>query len=176
MLTRRAVIIRRFKMAGLKTVYGKESRVFEITLTLDSNYEYVQLMNPLRKSIREYLHDCSGGLEPAHVHLVPQEGAIFMNTLWGIVKYSVGQERRRIRIVHLKTLQEQGIDVISELRQASFKPSDDEARMYLRQFNLKLRQHLENFPTHYNNPKRLPGQGGKLRKPLNIPPIHVKWP
>ncbi|MCX6135905.1 MAG: hypothetical protein NTV54_00190 [Ignavibacteriales bacterium] len=96
-----------------------------------------------------------------------EETRLFVETAVGKVSQIFSSFRQ--------TLVERGMDIRDELRTASRKSTDYEAREYLRLFNLKLRQHVGDFPTHYNNPVRQPSQGGKLRERLYIPPINIIW-
>lgn len=70
---------------------------------------------------------------------------------------------------------ENNLDIRNELLKSALMPSDFEAREYIRNFNLELRNHLENFPKHFNNPWRIPGQGGRLRKPMQVEKTKVIW-
>ena len=133
-------------------------------------------MNPLRESIGEYLNDLPANFSPIHLSLHTREYLIFGGGLYEFARQAFGGDEIAVWKAYMKTLQEQRIDIREELRQASREPSDAEAREYLRKVNLRLRAHLENFPTYYNNPVRLQGKGGSLRKPKNILPIQIIWP
>jgi hypothetical protein len=163
-------------MYNVKPSYGVETRVFVISDTLDVYFSPVELMNPLKRSINEYLDDLPADYSPMHVFLHAKEHNIFGGGLYDFAKQAFAGDDVAVWKAYMKTLQEQRIDIRAELREASNERSDVEAREYLRKVNLRLRQHLENFPTHYNNPVRLKGKGGSLRKPKFIHPIPIVWP
>ena len=83
---------------------------------------------------------------------------------------------RMLYKVYRQTLAEHNLNIYKEMENASLEDSDDKARKYLTEFNLKLRKHFNSFPTNYDHPKRLYGQRGALRKPKNMSPIVVGWP
>jgi hypothetical protein len=162
-------------MAELKSVYGTETRVF-ILVNGDKGYiGTVELMNPLRRSMDEFLSDLPDECDIRHLFLDPKEEEEFG---YAESHYAIGAFKHNwhsFRRAYIQTFQEQRIDIRTELRRASREPSDEEAREYLRKVNLRLRSHLENFPMHYNNPIRIHGRGGALRKPKDIHPVVIDW-
>ena len=163
-------------MYNVKPSYGIETRVFVISEALDVYFAPVELMNPLRDSIREYLNDLPADCVPMHLFLHAREHNIFGGGLYDFANQAFAGDEIAVWKAYMKTLKEQRIDIRGELRAASYEASDAEAREYLRKFNLRLRQHLENFPTHYNHPVRLQGKGGSLRKPKVFTPFPIIWP
>jgi isocitrate/isopropylmalate dehydrogenase len=109
------------------------------------------------------------------VHLDAFEKIQFNFAFNEIAKQSFDDHNKVVRKRYVQILQEQEIDIISELNNASYKSSDEKACEYLRKVNLRLRKHIEYFPTYYNNPKRLPRQKGPLKKPKSISAINVNW-
>jgi hypothetical protein len=149
----------------MKNEYGTDQSAF--VYVFDDNHFGKQhlLMNPLRDSLNAFLNDLPNDTKLMHVSVDFTEDITFKCAL-----------EEAFWRTYVQTLKENNIDLRVELRQASCLSSDEMAREYLGNLNLHLRKHLENFPTHYNNPVRLPGQGGRLRGPKNIPPIDVNWP
>ena len=140
-----------------------------------SNFDCIELEAPFRDSIDELLDEIEDGKPWFHVSLsLADETTIYM-FLYQLEKELFNGQYPHICHTYKRTLAEQGIDIRNELRVASRMQTDDEALTHLRQFNLLLRVHMENYPKHYNNPVRLPRQGGKLRKPRTFPPLDIRW-
>jgi hypothetical protein len=152
-------------MCELKSEYGKVSRIFVLTRDTDRYDTNIVLMDPLRLSIIEYLSDLPDDYELMYLSLNSRETVIFQEH----------QFKEAYAKVYMQILKEQKIDIRRELRIASIMSTDEEAKDYLRDYNSQLRKHYDNLQTYYNNPVRLPGQKGPLRKPKTFRPVPTYW-
>jgi hypothetical protein len=131
-------------------------------------------MTPIRKSVQEFLHEYEKF--PLYVHLSLDERIAFHRFIYKMAETVFNGKHRQLISSVRQTLTEHNFDIHEELFRAVQKSSDEEACEQIRECNLDLREHIENYPMNYNNPIRLLGQGGKLRMPMNIPPVDIRWP
>ena len=143
--------------------FARDSRLFE-------------LRPDLRASLGVFVSTYSGSFEPFHVFTEMLECSAFIRPLNEIAEKYFGGDLAGVYLRYEQTLREQGIDIRWELLKAANLGSDQDAIDHLNRLNMKLRLHLDNFPQYHDNPVRLPGQRGALRKPKNISPIYLKWP
>ncbi|MFA6468299.1 MAG: hypothetical protein WCW35_05325 [Bacteroidota bacterium] len=158
------------------THYGKYEPVYIISLSqfLNSGCAHA-LHDPLRDSLDAYITEWEIDNLPLHVFTDKKEFITFLEILNDISSIHFNSDRWKVYNLYYTTLKEQGIDIWMELRHASRLPSDDEAKAYLDDLNKRLRKHFEQFPLHHDNPIKLRGQKGPLRKSRNIPPRNVTW-
>ena len=119
-------------MNNVKPSYGVETRVFVITEALEVYFAPVELMNPLRQSIGEYLYNLPADFEPVHLFLNARAQRIFGVGLYDFAGQAFQGNELAVWKAYMQTLKEQRIDIRAELRAASYKASDGEAREYLR--------------------------------------------
>ena len=131
------------------------------------------LHDPLRQSLDAF--EQVSKFEPIHVFTDAQEYTIITEHLNDMGTFYLKNDIEKLQR-YRDTLAEQNIDVAFELRHAAALLSDVEARIYLADLNLRLRQHFQNFPYYHDNPVKRPGQKGSLRKSRNLPPFNITWP
>jgi hypothetical protein len=137
----------------------------------------VIITDSLRKSIGEFVSDCySEKFIPIHVHLTPSEDALLNIELTKIARKSFGGRLEKVRTAYAQTLREHTILIRAELRKASQQSTGWEAYNYLADLNLRLRGHLQQLPVHLMNPRKVPGQLGRMRLASYADPINIDWP
>ena len=158
-------------------IIGEHPKAYILTLEVGFAIGDIFGINePIRGSLNEYETDYADEWRPLHIFLEPDENYIFRRAMSSTDRAVSTRGIEERYILYERTLREQGINLTAELSKAASQSSDQEAIEYLRQLNLRLRQHVENLAQHYANPVRLRGDKGPTRKPKIIEPINVSWP
>lgn len=157
--------------------FGEE--IYAYLLTTSDSYPGLTsaiLRSPLTSAVGKFLDECQNDPPPLHVSVSAFEIVRVYYNLSFLARHDFSKKEKQLYSAYRATLKEQGIDILEELNDARHKPTDDHARAHLKTLNLKLRAHFDSFLQHYNNPIRLPGQKGALRKPMQFNMIRITWP